>query len=366
MIPPESKEWSILILSRYAELGASSRLRTFQYIPYLEAQGAAVEVAPFFDDDYLESFYATGNRQPGHVLRAYLRRWRAMASARRASVVWVEKEIFPFLPAVFEGILARAGIPYVVDYDDAAFHTYDRSRHAVVRRLLGNKLDPLLRGAYAVTAGNAYLEDYARAHGARNILRVPTVIKLARYPVCPPPESDEIRIGWIGTPVTAKYLDVLRAPLARLAQSRRIRLVTVGAGPIGEFGIAVEQHAWSEASEAELIASMHIGTMPLPDEPWERGKCGYKLIQYMACGRPVIASPVGVNAEIVRPGENGFLAASEKEWLEAFTRLIEDRTLRQIMGANGRKLVETTYSLQAQSPRVTGLLKEAAGRRCAE
>jgi glycosyltransferase involved in cell wall biosynthesis len=126
------------------------------------------------------------------------------------------------------------------------------------------------------------------------------------------------------------------------------------------IAVPVESHPWSEDSEGPVLATIHIGIMPLPDEPWERGKCGYKLIQYMACGRPVVASPVGVNQDIVT-ADTGLLAADQGAWLAALRRLAADPALRQAMGAAGRRKVESDYSLQATAPRLVQLLLEAAG-----
>lgn len=350
---------SVLILSRHHPRAASSRLRTYQYIPYLEAMGWSVRASHFFDEAYLRSLYRSGGRRAGDVARAYLRRVRALLSLRQASVVWVEKEVFPFLPGLAESLLARSGVPYVVDYDDATFHTYDLHRHAVVRALLGNKLDPLLRGAQAVTVGNAYLQSYARTHGAREVVKIPTVVDIDRYSLRDEPPDQELRIGWIGTPKTAKYLEQLYLPLRMAARNRRLRLVTIGAPALGDVGFPVEQHEWSSESETGLLASLHMGVMPLPDEPWERGKCGYKLIQYMACGRPVIASPVGVNTEIVTPAV-GLLVRTEAEWLSAIERLAADPVLRARLGSNGRRRVEAEYALQVTAPRIEALLRRIA------
>ena len=119
---------------------------------------------------------------------------------------------------------------------------------------------------------------------------------------------------------------------------------------------------WDEATETGEIGKFDVGIMPLPDNPWERGKCGFKLIQYMACGKPVVASPVGVNREIVVDGVNGFLASSHDEWVRALERLKSDPELRRTMGANGRRMVEEKYCLQVTAPRLHRLLLEAAGR----
>ncbi len=140
---------------------------------------------------------------------------------------------------------------------------------------------------------------------------------------------------------------------------RPIRLVTVGAAPLTNFGVPLEQHAWCESNEARLLATVHVGIMPLPDEPWERGKCGYKLIQYMACGKPVVASPVGVNRDIVSGGV-GFLAQDENEWVAALSSLASDNKLRHCYGAAARRKVETEYSLAVTGPRLCALIKEAA------
>jgi glycosyltransferase involved in cell wall biosynthesis len=352
--------WSVLILSRHAPQAASSRLRTYQYIPYLRAAGAEISVAPFFDAAYLQQLYAENSRRRYvEVGKAYIRRLRALFGVRRYSVVWVEKELFPFLPASFEAFLRLMRVPYVVDYDDATFHTYDHHRRSLVRILLSNKLDPLLRGAQTVAVGNSYLEAYVSAHGARAVVRIPTTVDIQRYSVRPAPSDQELRIGWIGTPKTVKYLELLFAPLRKVARKRRLRLVTIGAPSLGDIGVPVEQHDWSSETEAQLLSSLHLGVMPLPDEPWERGKCGYKLIQYMACGRPVIASPVGVNTDIVTP-QVGFLASTDEEWVTSIEALANDRNLRDLIGVSGRQRVEQEYTVQMIAPRIVKLLRQAA------
>ncbi|MEW6719238.1 MAG: glycosyltransferase family 4 protein [Thermodesulfobacteriota bacterium] len=355
-----TERWRILLLSRYGPLGASSRLRFYQYLPFLEEAGAEVTVAPFFEDGYLDRLYASGERRFRDVTCAYLRRIRALLGAGRCSVAWVEKELFPFLPGGFERLPARAGAPLVVDYDDAVFHTYDLHASPWVRRLLGRKLDPLLARARIVVAGSAYLESYARSRGARDVRRIPTVVDIRRYDAVEAPASGEFRIGWIGSASTTKFLYMVRDALKALSAERPIRLVTIGASPLPGFDVPLEQHPWSECDEARLLGSVHVGIMPLPDEPWERGKCGYKLVQYMACGKPVVAAPVGANRDIVTAAV-GYLADGREEWVRALRALAEDDGLRRACGAAARERVEREYSLQAAAPRVVDLLREAAG-----
>ncbi|WP_369667074.1 glycosyltransferase family 4 protein [Thioalkalicoccus limnaeus] len=347
------------MLTRYGPLGASSRVRMMQYRSSLEAAGFRVEVSSFFCDEYVRQLYADGRRRPWPITLAYLGRFAALIRARRAGVVWLEKEALPFLPGGLERLFARSGAALVLDYDDAVFHRYDQHQSPLVRRLLGRKLFPLLRAARLVTAGSAYLRDYAQAAGAPRVELIPTVVDLDRYPLMPEGPDGELRIGWIGSPQTAAcYLGELAAPLQRLARVRALRFVAIGAGPPPALGVPIESHPWSAATEGTLLASIHLGVMPLPDAPFERGKCGYKLIQYCASGRPVVASPVGVNAEIVTP-DVGMIASGPDEWFAALKRLADDPTLRARLGSAGRRKVAEHYSLAAVAPRVVRLLGEA-------
>ena len=352
----------LLVLPRYDELGASSRLRMLQYIPALQASGFDVHVASLLDDGYVTDLYS-GNVSVWKVACAYFRRLRVLWSAGHYDVVWLEKELFPWLPGWFEKWLLPDGVVIVADYDDAVFHRYDQHRCGLVRRLLGRKIDQIMERADLVTAGNGYLAERATAAGARNVEWLPTVVDLDRYPG-PAPKTDirTVTIGWIGSPATAHYLHSLTAVLQELASTHVIRCVAIGAREDQLQGTLFEAWPWSESGEAQMLHQFDIGIMPLPNEPWECGKCGYKLIQYMSRGVPVVASAVGVNADIVRAGENGELAQTPGEWTQALDRLVCDATLRQRMGAAGRKSVEKTYSLQVQAMRLVDMLRNARSR----
>lgn len=356
----------ILLLSRYEDLGASSRMRTYKYLPYLEKQGMAITVAPLLSNAYLHMLYQSHRRDLRTTLAAYLRRIRQLTSARRYDLLWIEKELFPMLPAWVERLLSTLKIPYVVDYDDATFHSYDLHQRAVVRRLMGHKIDAVMRGAALVVAGNSYLADRARQAGARQVEIIPTVVDVARY--APPDEHQHssdgagFTVGWIGSPATAKYLEVIQPALAALQETPAVRCVFIGSGPVDMGGVPVEIRKWTEDTETADVASLDTGVMPLLDSPWERGKCGYKLIQYMACGLPVVASPVGVNKDIIQHGENGFLAESTEDWIEALRTLQADPVLRRRMGRAGRQQVEAHYSLQVNAPRLAELLQQAAAQ----
>lgn len=351
----------VLLLSRYGRKGPSSRMRHDQFLPRLAADGFAVESAPFFPDAYLDALYA-GRRWPlPKVAGCYARRVAALLGAGRYDLLWIEKETLPWLPYAVERVLLALAPPYVVDFDDAWFHHYDRHRRPLVRQLLGDKLDRLMRGAALVTAGNPYLAERAERAGARRVAILPTVVDLDRYPaLSAPARTGPLRVGWIGSPATAHYLDGLAGPLGRLTSEGLIRPVLIGAGDAALPGLDAERIPWAEVGEAAALNSLDVGVMPLLDSPWERGKCGYKLIQYMACAKPTVASPVGVNPAIVEAGVTGLLADDPGAWETALRTLAADPDLRRRMGEAGRAKVESAYSLQAVAPRLAALLRSAA------
>ncbi|KTG16276.1 MULTISPECIES: glycosyltransferase family 4 protein [unclassified Guyparkeria] len=352
----------LLLLSRYGSLGASSRVRYLQYLDRFRAEGVEVDVVPLFSNRYLEALY-DGRRAWGEMVRGYVRRLRTLLGVGRYDLVVIEKELFPFLPAIAERVLERLGVRYVADYDDALFHRYDRHRSPLIRWLLGRKVDVVMRHAAVVVAGNRYLAARAREAGASRIEIVPTVVDIERYTPKGIETTSSHRVpvvGWIGSPSTSRYLRELLPVFADIRRQMDVRFVAVGARP-GDFeGSSVEVWPWTESSEVSAIQQFDVGVMPLPDSPWERGKCGYKLIQYMACGVPVVASPVGVNVELVSPECSGYLASDDKEWLESLLSLLRSPETRGSLGQSARAFVSESYSLQTQAPRLVEILRSAA------
>lgn len=292
-------------------------------------------------------------------MKALVRRLRALASSKGYDGLWVEKEMLPWLPALLELALVSKDLPLIVDYDDAVFHRYDMHRSSIVRLLLGRKLDKVMARADLVIAGNDYLADRARNAGARRVEIVPTVVDLDRYPMQSRPNADMVTVGWIGSPFTAPYLDIVKPVLKSMSREVPLQGVAIGARPDQVAGSVFTAKPWSEETEVEEIRKIDIGIMPLPDNPFERGKCGYKLIQYMALGLPVVASPVGVNKQIVRHGENGFLATDSNQWCEAIAKLGNDPALRHSFGAVARVDVERDYALSVLAPRLANLIEGA-------
>jgi len=351
---------NILLLSRYGRLGASSRIRFYQYIPYLEAHGINVTVSSFVGDDYLLRLYSGRKQPPGNIIHSYAARLAQIFSAAKFDLIWVEKELFPYLFSWGEALLHSLKIPYVVDYDDATFHVYDQHPNRIVRALLGNKIDKVMRSAALVIAGNDYLAERAKQAGAKRVEYLPSVVDLDRYRPSPVPKGDTFTVGWIGSPSTARYLKLVETSLAAICKDGRTRLLLVGSGNVELNIVPLEIRSWHENTEIDDIQSFDVGIMPLHDDLWERGKCGYKLIQCMACGRPVIASPVGVNRRIVDHGVNGFFASTAVEWSNALETLQKDNKMRTAFGNAAREKVESEYSLQVNAPRLLALLRSVA------
>jgi glycosyltransferase involved in cell wall biosynthesis len=349
----------ILLLTRYGRLGASSRLRAYQYLPYLQSKGLEITTLPLLGDYYQEDLNLRRPRRWGRIAAAYLLRLLRLASSATYDLVWIESELFPWLPAVAERLLSGLRIPYVVEYDDPIYHRYDLHPSRIVRLLLGKKIDVIMRGASTVIVGNDYLGQRAGAAGARRVERLPTVVDLERYPATSPRDEALFTVGWIGSSSTVKYLSAIGPVLANFCRDHHARLVVVGAREAELEGVQAKFRPWSEATEVEDILSFDVGIMPLADEPLARGKCGYKLIQYMACALPVIASPVGVNQGIVEHGVNGFLASTDQEWRSALETLFAAPDLRARMGSAGRRKVELSYCTRVTAPILAAILTHA-------
>lgn len=332
-----------------------------QFLPALNAAGIESEVASFFDDAYLKGVYAD-QKHGAQTLKYFKQRVTRMLRGPKPDVIWLEKELMPWLPWFVERALLPRGVPVVSDYDDAVFHRYDRHEKSVVRSILGSKIGRVMAASDIVFAGNPYLAGYAQAAGAKHVQVIPTVVDVSEYAIrIDLNKTLPSSVGWIGTPETWRgfarpYYKVLEPTIE--AHDAVFRAVGADLSPSKVDHLEIIP--WSESTEVSLIQSMDIGIMPLPDTPWSRGKCGYKLIQYMACGVPVIASPVGVNTDIVDHGVNGFLASTETEWADAVKTLLSNKDLRQEMGRAGRAKVEKHYSHQVYGSKVADLLLSAA------
>lgn len=347
----------VLYLTKYSRLGASSRLRSYQYFPFLEEEGFLITVKPLFNDEYLNNLYK-GEKSIIAILHSYFKRFFILFTLTKYDRIVIEKELFPYFPAFFEKIIYFIGIKYIVDYDDAIFHNYDLSNNGLIKLFLKNKIDNVMNNSSCVIAGNSYLAKRAKKAGAKKIEIIPTVIDLSRYSVLNKNQKKSFIIGWIGSPSTFKYVKKIEAALKKIAEKYNVTLHIIGANESLDLGSDVKYIQWTEESEVSEIQKFDLGIMPLENTPWELGKCSYKLIQYMGCGIPVIASPIGMNNEVVKHSENGFFANTDGEWFSFIEKLILDKNLNILLGESGRSLVRKKYSLQSKINKLMMIIKK--------
>jgi glycosyltransferase involved in cell wall biosynthesis len=354
----------VLAFTRYDAEAASTRQRLLQYLPILAGAGIQVDVRPLLRADYVRSIAGGPPVPRSTIVRWYAQRMAQLREAADYDLIWIYVELFPWLPVAVDWLIYRAGKPVIFDFDDAFFVQYDESSRPLVRGALGGKHATLLKQAAAAVCGNEYLRRFAEPHCPRSLV-IPTVVDTNRYVPAPARIDGSPVIGWIGSPSNWDNVRPLLPLLRELVTTRGVRVRVVGAGavPPGDRFDGLELVPWSEQTEIEEVQRFDIGIMPLRDLPFQRGKSGYKLVQYMACALPLVASPVGVNSEIVTQGETGFLATDEQQWRTALTRLIDDRDLRSRLGQAGRRRAEESYSLASQAPRLASLFREVASSR---
>jgi glycosyltransferase involved in cell wall biosynthesis len=347
----------VLGLALYGPLAASHRVRLAQYRKDLLKEGIDLEVHSLLGNDYLQSRFQGGRTPIFSVLNSGFERLRLLLGARRFDAAVVHCEAFPLVPGWLERTVFR--VPYIYDFDDAFYLRYQNGNLGALRFLLGRKFDTVMRGAASITAGNATLAAYARRLNNKVSL-LPSVVDTAYF--FPRAQNNSIfTIGWIGSPSTSIYLQNLIAPLRKLSQERPFRLVVIGGKAPHIENLEVIELPWSEDSEVNLINMFDVGVMPLPNDEWARGKCAYKLIQYMACGLPVVASKVGANVEVVTP-DCGFLVERSADWVDALRKLHDQPELRRQMGAAGRRRIEEQYSLRRNVPLMAEVIRGVVGK----
>ncbi|MGH9381180.1 MAG: glycosyltransferase family 4 protein [Thermoanaerobaculia bacterium] len=291
--------------------------------------------------------------------RYFLRLLARRSELRQASLVVLAKVRL----GLGEGVLARRlARRLVFDFDDALFLRRPRFPGAPPDRswLRRRKFAATCRSCDLVMAGNDFLAAAARPW-SRRVEVLPTPVDLEAYPELPPAVRRDGAVVWIGRPENLVYLEPLRAVFTRLAgRVPDFRLRVICSRFPDWPDVPIERIAWSAAAEAEQLATAAVGIMPLSDDDWARGKCAFKLLQYMAAGLPTVASPVGENSKVVVEAETGFLASDPDQWFRRLEELLASRGLRAHLGAAGRERVRQRYARQVIAPRVVALLEATA------
>ena len=356
----------ILFISPVPVEGAGCRFRVYQYFPYLKGHNIKVRLSPFLFPSYFNIVY-----KPGTVLLkviyfslSTLRRLYDLISALAYDIIFVYREAYPIGPPIFEYMVHFLGKPIICDFDDAIFLPNTSRVNKFLRLWRRHRnIDKVIQLSDCVIAGNDYLKNYAlKFH--KNVFVLPTVIDTNRYiPATGDKYStnEKLVIGWIGSATTQDYL-VPFIPIFKKLRERYenifLKIISSNFTSIEGFDNNIIFQEWSLKSELEDLQSFDIGIMPMPDNNWTRGKCGFKAILYMSISVPAVCSPVGVNTEIIQDGVNGFLSNSGEEWIQKLSRLIENSGLRNELGKQGRKTVEENFSLNVNRPKLLGVLEK--------
>lgn len=347
----------VLGLALYGPLAASTRYRLEQYIPGLSEYGIDLQIHHLLGDEYLRYRFQNEKFSLTALMRAAYKRLSLLLRIQQFDAAILYAELFPLMPGWLERQLIKK--PYVYDFDDAFYLKYRRGILGAFQPVLGKKIEQVIAGAAAVTAGNENLSAYAQKING-NTHRLPTVVDTERYLPSSRVDNSIFTVGWVGSPTTSSYLSLLVSSLAALGNESAVRFIVIGGKAPLIPNVEVVEKKWSEQTEIDLITSFDVGVMPLVDDEWARGKSAFKLIQYMACGVPVIASPVGANRDVVQK-DCGFLAKSTEQWVKAFRFLRDNPKQRACMGTQARLRIETEYSLQRKLPILADVIKSVCG-----
>jgi glycosyltransferase involved in cell wall biosynthesis len=343
---------NILFLPKYNRQAASTRQRVIQFIPYYEQAGHTCRVEPLLGDYYLKAYNAGQPISKLRIIGDYFHRLGIVLDSDQFDLVVIQFELFPYLPNWLERWLRYRQIPFIIDNDDAIFHNYDQHRFGIIRWLWGGKIRSLGLIANHFITGSPYLTTYYQAAGA-SVTEVPTSINIDEYPTDnDSTPTDPFVIGWIGSHSTSQHLLTVGDALKRFLTDYPAASVRL----IGFDKAAYDQIAhprikivnWAVDQDYALLEPITVGVMPLPDDPFSRGKCGFKLIQYMAASKPFIATPLEANVKIDRNSENLF-ARSTEEWYNALRQVMENRAHYLAVGRRNRQVAATYYSIQVNA-----------------
>lgn len=338
------------------------RFRFEQYLKYLESSGFQYQISYLISEKDDAIFYGKGRwfSKVRIVLKSILRRIVDLQRAAEYDAVFLYREAIMLGTAIFEKALKRRGVKVVLDFDDSIWLNDTSDGNRSLSWLKNpSKTSTLVALSDLVIVGNKYLHDWAAKY-SNNVHIIPTTIDTSYYLAQKKPVGSPVCIGWTGSSTTLKHLrlslPVLRQLQIKYGQTVCFRVICDT--PLETDLPQLQNVKWSARSEVEDLMAIDIGIMPLPDDAWSKGKCGFKGLQYMALEIPAVMSPVGVNTEIVSDGQNGFLAASDQEWFQKLSQLIESAELRARLGRAGRQTVVDRYSFDSQKEHFVGLFRQ--------
>lgn len=339
----------------------SQRFRFEQYLDILEKEGFYVKFYSFLSEKAWKTLYQPGNYfgKFFQVMISFLKRWSLIFKLKRADHVFVHREMAHIGPPVFEWISAKVlGVKYIYDFDDAIWLPNYSQANARFQGLKAYwKVKYCMKWAHKVTAGNDYLANFARTYND-NVQVIPTTIDLKNHHNLETDQTERpVVIGWTGTHTTMRYLQEIVPVLKELEKDYDFEFHVIS-NEKPDFDLhSLRFIPWNKETEIKDLAHIQIGVMPLVEDQWSAGKCGFKALQYMALSIPTLLSPVGVNKKIVEDGKSGFFCTDYKAWKDHLEKLLNDQTLRQQIGKEGRKKVQDYYSVESQKSNYLALFQ---------
>lgn len=333
----------------------SQRFRFEQYLGFLEENGFDITFSYLLDEKDDQTLYSQGKVLAKAKLahKAFLKRKKDLKDAHQFDIIFIHREAFLTAGAYFEKKLKKSGAKIIFDFDDAIWLPNVSYRNKRLKRLKNpSKTSDIIVLADMVFAGNSYLANYAEQFNPR-VKLIPTTIDTDYHKPIEQNGNGKITIGWTGSHTTLKYLTEILPVFEKLKSKYhdKIDFLIICDHEWKSEGFEYRFLKWNRKEEIEQLNKIDIGIMPLVDDEWSKGKCGFKALQYMAIGKPTVVSPVGVNTEIVKEGENGYLANSEAEWFDKLSQLIENEQLRKELGANARKFIFENFSVLSNRKR---------------
>jgi glycosyltransferase involved in cell wall biosynthesis len=352
----------ILIIAPYPHNEApSQRFRFEQYFDFLRDKNISWEFRPFLDKKTWKKLYAEGNvfAKMFGVLQSFLKRFFLLFTLWKYDFIFIHREASHIGPPIFEWLIAKVlRKKYIYDFDDAIWlPNYSESNASFHKLKMYWKVNYCMKWAYKVTAGNEYLANYA-AQFNKNVQIIPTTIDtINHHNLQTDYDVQKPVIGWTGTHTTMRYLDFLVPVIAELEKKYDFDF-TIISNEAPTFPLkSLKYIKWNIDSEIKDLATISIGVMPLVQDIWSEGKCGFKGLQYMALGIPSLMSPVGVNNQIIDHGVNGFLLTTEEEWKNCLEELLKNATLRKEIGLRGKQTILERYSVLANQDKYLNLFQ---------
>jgi len=342
----------------------SQRFRFEQYWTALAQRGHSYAVAAFLDEKTWRILYKPGHTaaKVGGIMAGFGRRLKLLFSVPGYDLVFIHREAAPIGPPVLEWVIANLlGKRIIYDFDDAIWLKDPAGEAGIIGRLKWQqKVGSLCSWAWKNSCGNAYLRDYARQFNPAALIN-PTTLDTDRLhnQVRDQLSPGRLVIGWTGTHTTLRHLDLIWPVLRQLeAEGHDFEFCVIANQPPPDPGLrGFRFRPWRKDTEIADLLTFHVGLMPLVDDPWARGKCAFKALQYMALGIPALVSPVGMNTEVVADGHNGFVCATPAQWYAALQQLLAQPALRAQLGAAARRTIVERYSVQSNTPNFIALFE---------